>query len=98
MDDRARETSLSADTCVPCRLSNVDAMAPFDFPVLLWAAPPDVSMTNPGGLDRERKGEWEFATVVTLQLADAKRERTPHLAEEVQARMLVLTPIPTQDA
>jgi hypothetical protein len=61
----------------------VDAMAPLDLPILLWAARLDVFVANACGLDRQLEGERKFRAVVALQLADGKRQIAAEFSEEM---------------
>src|SRR6266568_2041320 len=50
----------------PPELLVVDPMAPLDFAILLRSPGPNVSVSNPGGLDPEHEGKGELLPMVAL--------------------------------
>src|SRR5882724_1525555 len=75
----------------------VDAVAALDLAVLLRTARADVAVANPGALDRQDEGERELGAVVSLNLANRKREGPDELSEEAETREHVEPRIETQD-
>ncbi len=66
----------------PPELLVVDPMAPLDFAVLLRAPGPNVSVSDPGGLDPEHEGKRELLAMVALHSLDGERKGSPELSEE----------------
>ena len=50
----------------------VDSMTAFHLAVLLGPSRPDVAMTNPQCLHRQREGQGKLLPVIALQLADTE--------------------------
>jgi len=66
----------------PPELLVVDPMAPLDFAILLRSPGPNVSVSNPGGLDPQHEGKGELLPMVALHSLDGERKGSPELSEE----------------
>lgn len=60
----------------------VDAVAPFDFAVLLGTARADVAQLNAGFLDGERERQRELGTVITLEAPNPEGQSAAHLGKK----------------
>ncbi len=74
------------------KLFLVSAVTALDLAVLLGMSRLDVPIPDPGLLN-DQEGQREFSTVVGLKFPNGEWQGSPDLAEEVQARPLVLAPI-----
>src|SRR6266536_1215018 len=76
----------------------VDAVAAFDFAVLLGAPRLDVPVSEAGELDGQHKVEREFGAVIGLHLLDREGQYLAELGEEVDTGARIEPGEETQDA
>ena len=73
-------------------------MAPLDLAVLVRPAGLDVAMADATAFDGQEEGEGKLRAAICLQRADAKREGSDDLAQEVEAREYAQASIQAQDS
>jgi hypothetical protein len=71
----------------------VNAMAVLDLPVLLGPSGLDIAMPDARRLEGAHDRERKFHPVVALELPNRERHRRLHLAEEIEAGVLILSRI-----